>query len=78
MPDPSGSSPTVHPYTAARYAAALAEECLAEDLAVLAAALEGQGCPCAAEVFRQASRGCRVQSLLHTAQAVAARATFSG
>jgi hypothetical protein len=76
MPDQCGSSPTVHDDTAAMDTA-LEETCLAEELALLASALEGQGCPYVAEAFWQLSRRRRVQSLLHTAQAVAARATFS-
>ena len=77
MPDQGGSFPTVRSDTAAMEAA-LEQAYLAEDLALLAAALEGQGCPCTAQAFWQSSRRRRVQSLLHTAQAVAARATFSG
>jgi hypothetical protein len=73
MPDRCGSYPTVRDYTAAMDVTALEEACLAEELALFASALEGQGCPCIAEAFRQSSYRRRVQSLIHTAKAVAAR-----
>ncbi|PVE25808.1 hypothetical protein DC522_03280 [Microvirga sp. KLBC 81] len=73
MPDQCSSYPSVRDDAAAMDDAALEEACLADELAVLAGILEGQGCPCAAYAFWQASRRHQVQSLLHTAQAAAAR-----
>ncbi|MBQ0821717.1 hypothetical protein KBI52_16115 [Microvirga sp. HBU67558] len=53
--------------------AAFGPDGLADELALLASALDGHGCPCVAAAFRQAARRRRVQNLLETALAVAAR-----
>lgn len=73
MNDPRASCPTPRRYAVALEDAASEEACLAEDLALLAAMLEGYGCLCAADAFRRAARRHRVQSLLQNAQALAVR-----
>jgi hypothetical protein len=74
MNDPCGAHATPRTYAAALDQAASEEDHLAEELALLAAALDGHGCPCAAEAFwRSARRRRRVQGLLQNAQALAAR-----
>jgi hypothetical protein len=73
MNDPCGAHATPRTYAAALDQAASEEDHLAEELALLAAALDGHGCPCVAEAFWRSARRRRVQSLLQTAQALAAR-----
>jgi hypothetical protein len=73
MNDRSGSHAPPRANAVALDRAAFEEDCLAEELALLAAALDGHGCPCAAEAFWRSSRRRRVQSLLQSARAFAAR-----
>jgi len=72
MNDPCGSHATPRDDDALDEAA-FARDGLADELALLASALEGHGCPCVAATFRQADRRRRVQTLLETALARAAR-----
>jgi hypothetical protein len=72
MNDPFGSHATPREY-AALDEAALEEDGLADELAAMATALDGHGCPCVAAAFWRAARRRRVQTLLQTAQAFAAR-----
>jgi hypothetical protein len=73
MNNSCGAHATPRTYAAALDQAASEEDHLAEELALLAAALDGHGCPCAAEAFWRSARRRRVQGLLQTAQALAAR-----
>jgi hypothetical protein len=73
MKNPCGEYAPPRTYAAALDQAASEEHYLAEELALLAAALDGHGCPCAAEAFRRSARRRRVQGLLQNAQALAAR-----